>query len=146
MKRVKDTAARELEEVLLCASDLVRTERAGLSEACERTYGWELYWPCRNVLEYLEIQLGYEIWTKWGDAPDDRRPTSMTYADALLECAGLVHDHYRELADHLVMESETIRQLRREVRHLKELVSDMMERVPNVTTEAMRDLYTGVFR
>lgn len=137
----------DLHHALLCASDLVRTERGGLSEGIQDAgYSFELYWPCRRVLEFLEVQLGYHVWTHWGDRPNLSRPTAIIYADALLEAAWLIEDHWQEFVDYIRLESDGLRALRDEVRDLTSLVDALAARVGGMpTSEAVKELYMGVF-
>lgn len=128
----------DVAHVLLIASDLARTSRGGLSDACMATFGWDLYRPCRRVLDFLEQQIGYEVWSAWGDEPDPRRPHAMTYADALLEASALALDHWKEIADSVRMESTEIRRLRAEFNELRGMVEDL-------PFQDDQNYYTGVF-
>jgi hypothetical protein len=131
----------DIAHILLCASDLARTKRGGLSDACTETLGWDFYWPCRRVLQLLEAQLGYAVWSEWGDEPDERRPDAIIYADALLEASAIAMEHWDKVVDFISIESTEIRRLRSEVRELRALVEDSLER----TGSPDFNYYTGVF-
>ena len=141
MKRPRSYLRDDIAYILTCASDLARTKRGGLSDACDATLGWDFYWPCRRALEFLELQLGYNVWSEWGDEPDARRPDAMIYADALLEAAQLAREHWKEIVDSIRVESDEIRRMRAEVRELRAMVEDAMER----TGSPDFNYYTGVF-
>jgi hypothetical protein len=128
VKRLNGYPRDDIANVLLCASDLARTSRGGLSDACNDTLGFDFYWPCRRVLQFLELQLGYEVWSEWGDEPDKRRPDAITYADALLEASAVAMEYWDKVVDSIQMESTEISRLRADVRELRDMVENAIER------------------
>ena len=141
MPKPQDQQTRiTVSNIFLHASDLARTSRGGLFNACTEFDSHDLYMPCRGVLRFLEKQVGYEIWSNWGEKPHPDHPNKMSYADALLEASAIALDHWPEFVDSIRLDSEELRSLRREVRRLGAIV----ELLPFENGDLL-SLYTGVF-